>query len=831
MALCKDLAGNLWIGTEGEGVFRYNPTKKAAEQWAQFTTKDGLGDDYGYALACDDQNRIWVGHLNHGVSVFNGQKWQTYEVVGGLSRPDTLNGPLGERIFKIAVYPHSSSQTAMFYDGLSDKDFSMAGGVWMASSAGLAIYFPKEDSWAYLTRAEGLPSDQANAIAFDNAGTVYIGTQCDGIAIAKAGDHYQSWQQITAAHSTPHAVSMMPEDFAVPTVGKGSGIPTDLMNDILVAKDQTVYAATTLGLAWSTDHGDTWQFIRGADWIDKVKNRLGGPPQGWQPPTDADNGGGILAEDYCTALAEDADERLLVGHRAVAGDILEREGQQAIASAAGTAVIAGELRKTDTLPNEYITGFALTDAGRSAYLGGYGQGISAHALGKDTLVSVLAKVIAPAAAAKLPTGAAAASEAALQNMTAAATSAQSRVVGGSGPQVMYVGEDWMTRGDWVGRYGRQKAVLCAANSAYDDSLVAMASVPIKGRINPAFEKADEKRNWLEGKSSTDPNSLYDPILGLRRQSEWDDHGESYAETLEGPDLWLSVSLPQGLYRVSLYFYAFRAHSHAQSGELRDMVISVGGEPGNSEPFAPLARARPELQGGAVYNQFLLRGGSDYRFEIDRNFGYNTILSDIFVDCLGGNGAAVSKRPLPCTGDLVYGPHWLVEPAAQAPSASPDGIAGPGARNRMAIAIIPSVLLLRAPKKDQGSWRYFIVGCLGVLAVSVNPNCAILLMAALIYAILTHGGQWRLWIFGAGGILAGGLYPLWVFVFYYHTHDDYRLYHRDTVYGWSWNGMFSYVSPCKSPFQRQIHRRHSGLQQYWASGPYALASPCTVHKAR
>ncbi len=70
---------------------------------AQFTTKDGLGDDYGYALACDDQNRIWVGHLNHGVSVFNGQKWQTYEVVGGLSRPDTLNGPLGERIFKIAV--------------------------------------------------------------------------------------------------------------------------------------------------------------------------------------------------------------------------------------------------------------------------------------------------------------------------------------------------------------------------------------------------------------------------------------------------------------------------------------------------------------------------------------------------------------------------------------------------------------------------------------------------------------------------------------------------------------------------------------------------------
>ena len=145
----------------------------------------------------------------------------------------------------------------------------------------------------------------------------------------------------------------------------------DLMNDILVAKDQTVYAATTLGQAWSTDHGDTWQFIRGADWIDKVKNRLGGPPQGWQPPTDADNGGGILAEDYCTALAEDADGRLLVGHRAVAGDILEWQGQNALVGAGAAASARGDLKKTDALPNEYITGFVPADVGRGAYLGGY----------------------------------------------------------------------------------------------------------------------------------------------------------------------------------------------------------------------------------------------------------------------------------------------------------------------------------------------------------------------------------------------------------------------------------------------------------------------------
>jgi len=167
MAMCADLQGNLWIGTEGEGIFRYNPSKPAEEQWAQFTTKDGLGDDYGYALACDLQGRVWVGHLNHGVSVFNGETWQCYEVVGGLSRPDTLNGPLGERIFGIAVCPGDVVSSATFTDPLTKQASPVAGSVWSCTSAGLAIYFPSTDTWSYLTRADGLPSDQANAIAFD----------------------------------------------------------------------------------------------------------------------------------------------------------------------------------------------------------------------------------------------------------------------------------------------------------------------------------------------------------------------------------------------------------------------------------------------------------------------------------------------------------------------------------------------------------------------------------------------------------------------------------------------------------------------------------------
>ena len=70
MALARDGSGNVWAGTEGNGVWQFIPYV-ITNQWKQFTTKDGLGDDYAYSVAVDQQGRIWAGHLNHGVSVYS----------------------------------------------------------------------------------------------------------------------------------------------------------------------------------------------------------------------------------------------------------------------------------------------------------------------------------------------------------------------------------------------------------------------------------------------------------------------------------------------------------------------------------------------------------------------------------------------------------------------------------------------------------------------------------------------------------------------------------------------------------------------------------------
>jgi len=147
-SLTRDHAGNIWVGTEDEGVFRCTVQTNGEAQVTQFTTKDGLGDNNAYAMTCDRLGRVWVGHLNHGVSVFNGETWRNYDVT---------DGPLGERVFCMATCP-------------TDSD------VWIGTSAGLARYSPSKnilgyslakERWRYYTRADGLPSDQISAIAFD----------------------------------------------------------------------------------------------------------------------------------------------------------------------------------------------------------------------------------------------------------------------------------------------------------------------------------------------------------------------------------------------------------------------------------------------------------------------------------------------------------------------------------------------------------------------------------------------------------------------------------------------------------------------------------------
>ncbi len=613
-ALCRDTQGGIWAGTEDKGVWRCS---LAARKWIQFTAKDGLGDDNAYALACDWKGRVWAGTLNHGVSVFNGTAWKNY---------DPLSGPLGSHVTALAVCP-------------TDGD------IWMATEAGLARYSLNRNVWTYYTRADGLPSDQAQALAFDKDGTIYIGTQCDGLAVGSPGDDYKAWRIVTASGSILHT----------PT---GDGLPSSLINAVLIMQSGAVWVGTPTGLASSLDRGKTWHYLRGEDWAAKTKGTAN-----TLPPHDNSPGGPRLLEDYVTCLAESAAGQLVVGHRSKGYEVLNPHTGARLwssgATAAGAKTTTKETIAKKTLTPDYVTAL-LPIQGQPGLAGTYGQGLLSSGAASSAPFAVFPNVADLPA---LPAPAPPPSVVELKALLAQVKATPVLPVGGAA----YLGQDWGTEGDWEGRYGRQYAVLCAAASPRDHYIVdgsrnfiirtreyyTITDTPysVYAETGPHCPADEGLRHWLHWIKTDNPRTLYNPLLGERRETEWDDHGETYPATKEGPDVWLTVKVPAGMHRLSLYF--FNKDGHGGANRDRDYLVSL-------KPFTPtmidtealpdMARARVRDFWGGVYHRFAVRGPAQYRVRVSRANSFNTILNGVFLDRLpdGGDGAALPAA-LPETG--------------------------------------------------------------------------------------------------------------------------------------------------------------------------------------
>jgi sugar lactone lactonase YvrE len=474
-ALAQDRDGNIWIGTEDKGVFRYNPSADELLQWSNFTTRDGLGDDNAYAIACDKLGRVWVGTLNHGVSVFNGDKWKTYGV---------LDGPIGERIFSIAICP-------------TDND------VWLATSAGLTRYSLSKDAWQHYTKADGLPEEQANAIAFDDQGNIFVGTQCYGIATARTRDDYNKWTVISGA-DTPSLIPM------------GKGLPSNQINALLVSRNGTILAGTSSGLAWSTNGGKIWEYVRGRDYAAKVRSRLGGAPRGWtEAPAQVLER--LLPEDYVTCLAEDDAGSILVGFR--------REGVLSL-NLKTKRFLHKDTNKGTGLPEDYV--FAVLPLPKTTPLiGSYGGGLFRRSPQKkvDSEKPSGPEEQSPA----LPKPALAPKEYSLPVATGKGGAPSKE------PIVISLADDWTTQGDFFGkseysdyRYGEGLAHLCAFASPFDSEWGRRPTAfQCWGRTGSNGRKGEALRHWVHWRNTNNRRALKNPFAPGRCQAEWDDHKEEY----------------------------------------------------------------------------------------------------------------------------------------------------------------------------------------------------------------------------------------------------------------------------------------------------------------
>jgi hypothetical protein len=167
--------------------------------------------------------------------------------------------------------------------------------------------------------------------------------------------------------------------------------------------------------------------------------------------------------------------------------------------------------------------------------------------------------------------------------------------------------------------------------------------------------------------------MYSPLNGYRRQSEWDDHAETYPLSHNGPSLWYLIDVKTaGVYKLSMYF--FNKDGQDGNNRWRDFLIEIYPVTSSLSPLsksfdaeqlgkiakaqtkqAPLSRTRVCDFWGRVHKSFEVVGEGKYFVRVANNFSFCTIMSSVCVDKISETDSYNDKIRHPLTQNILYQP--------------------------------------------------------------------------------------------------------------------------------------------------------------------------------
>ncbi len=192
MSLLEDGQGSLWIGSYGGGLTQLKDGK-----FKNYSTKDGLSNDYVYSLVTDPDGSIWVGTSGGGLNRLSKGKLESYSVKDGLI-DDVVSSLYMDRRGTLWIGTRkglSSLKDRKFIgyttkDGLSNDTIrSIAedaeGNLWIGTGGGLNRL--KDGKFEVFTGKDGLTNNVIYSLFSDSAGTLWIGTYGGGLIRFKNG--------------------------------------------------------------------------------------------------------------------------------------------------------------------------------------------------------------------------------------------------------------------------------------------------------------------------------------------------------------------------------------------------------------------------------------------------------------------------------------------------------------------------------------------------------------------------------------------------------------------------------------------------------------------
>ncbi|MBL4657263.1 MAG: SpoIIE family protein phosphatase, partial [Flavobacteriales bacterium] len=192
----QDSRGYIWLGTEGGGVNRFDGVNFQA-----YTKKNGLAGNIVRSLMEDSRGNIWIG-TDEGISIYDGLTFRTFGEAQGVppghimcfleTASNTVwAGVAGGGMARMEIVNKDSMTVSVFNsynddlksDIVFDMELDDRGRIWVAAyNGGINIVTDMGSTIEieYITRSEGLPSNEILTLEVDQEGNLWGGTYDHG---------------------------------------------------------------------------------------------------------------------------------------------------------------------------------------------------------------------------------------------------------------------------------------------------------------------------------------------------------------------------------------------------------------------------------------------------------------------------------------------------------------------------------------------------------------------------------------------------------------------------------------------------------------------------
>jgi len=207
-AIHQDNDGVMWFGTGGQqgngGVSCYDfdtqaTQSKDGKQFINFTTRDGLADNWVTAIYQDSDGGMWFGTKSGGVSRYDGKSVVNFTTEDGLAgnRIKTIHrardgaiwfGTLrngvsrydGKRFINFTRSLATSATDGLPHNEVNAIHSSPDGIIWFGTRNGVSRYDGKR--FTTITTQDGLPNNEINVIYHTPDGVTWFGTHGGGVS-------------------------------------------------------------------------------------------------------------------------------------------------------------------------------------------------------------------------------------------------------------------------------------------------------------------------------------------------------------------------------------------------------------------------------------------------------------------------------------------------------------------------------------------------------------------------------------------------------------------------------------------------------------------------